>query len=166
MRGRREQVRAAIHRRGPEYVPLYFVNRDQELSDIVMIDAVGHFLGEARDRSEWGFAWERLDRTMGQPREPVIREWAKLDSLRVPDPEDPARFAQVAPTRERYGERYYCASLVLSGFTLMSFLRGFSALLEDLHAERGGAAGRAGFRIRGSRHRAPAPVRLRRGFLL
>jgi len=137
VRGRREQVRAAIHRRGPEYVPLYFVNRDQELSDIVMIDAVGHFLGEARDRSEWGFAWERLDRTMGQPREPVIREWAKLDSLRVPDPEDPARFAQVAPTRERYGERYYCASLVLSGFTLMSFLRGFSALLEDLHAERG-----------------------------
>jgi hypothetical protein len=32
VRSRREQVRAAIRRRGPEYVPLYFVNRDQELS--------------------------------------------------------------------------------------------------------------------------------------
>jgi hypothetical protein len=118
-------------------VPLYFVNRDQELSDIVMVDVVRHFLGEGKDRSEWGFAWERRDRTMGQPREPVIREWAQLDGFRAPDPQDPARFDQVAPTRERYGERYYCASLVLSGFTLMSFLRGFSPLLADLYAERG-----------------------------
>jgi len=137
VRSRKEQVRAAIQRRGPEYVPLYFVNRDQELSDIVMIDVVRHFQGRGKDHSEWGFSWERLDRTMGQPRQPVIREWTQLDSLRVPDPRDPARSAQVAPTRQRYGERYYCASLVLSGFTLMSFLRGFSPLLEDLCAERG-----------------------------
>jgi len=113
------------------------VNRDQELSDIVMVDVVRHFLGGKKDRSEWGFRWERRDRTMGQPREPVIREWADLDGFRAPDPQDPARFDQVAPTRERYGERYYCASLVLSGFTLMSFLRGFSPLLADLYAERG-----------------------------
>ena len=128
---------AAIRRRGPEYVPLYFVNRDRELSDILMIDVVRHFQGEGKDRSEWGFSWERRDQTMGQPRHAPLREWADLAGLRVPDPGDSDRFAEVAPMRERYGERYYCASLVLSGFTLMCFLRGFSPLLEDLCAERG-----------------------------
>jgi uroporphyrinogen-III decarboxylase len=136
MRTRRDQVRAAIRMRGPDYVPLYFVNRDQEQSDLVMIDVVRHFMGERRDLSEWGFRWDRTDRTMGQPREPLLREWGDLDSLRVPDPADPARFADIAPTRERYGERYYVASLVLSGFTLMSFLRGFAPLLTDLYVDR------------------------------
>jgi uroporphyrinogen decarboxylase len=137
MKSRRDQVRAAIRMRSPDYVPLYFVNRDKDLSDIAMIDVVRHFMGEKRDLSEWGFCWERRDQTMGQPREPLIREWADLDAFRPPDPDDPARFAEVAPTRERCGDRYYCASFVLSGFTLMSFLRGFSPLLADLHAERG-----------------------------
>ncbi len=137
MKSRRDQVRAAIRMRSPDYVPLYFVNRDKDLSDIVMIDVVRHFMGEKRDLSEWGFRWERRDQTMGQPREPLIREWADLDAFRPPDPDDPARFLEVAPTRERCGDRYYCASLVLSGFTLMSFLRGFSPLLADLHGERG-----------------------------
>jgi uroporphyrinogen-III decarboxylase len=136
MKSRREQVRAAIRMRGPEYAPLYFVNRDKEMSDIVMVDVVRHFMGGMRDLSEWGFRWERRDQTMGQPREPLIREWADLAAFRPPDPDDPARFEEVVPTRERYGDRYYCASLVLSGFTLMSFLRGFSPLLADLHAER------------------------------
>jgi uroporphyrinogen decarboxylase len=136
VRSRKEQVRAAIRRQAPEYVPLYFVNRDQELSDIVMVDVVRHFQGENRDRSEWGFCWERRDRTMGQPRRPPLREWDDLADLQAPDLEDPGRFAEMAPTRARYGDRYYCASLVLSGFTLMSFLRGFCQLLEDLYAER------------------------------
>jgi uroporphyrinogen decarboxylase len=117
-------------------VPLYFVNRDQELSDIVMVDVVRHFQGGNRDRSEWGFCWERRDRTMGQPRRPPLREWDDLAVLQAPDLEDPVRFADMAPTRARSGDRYYCASLVLSGFTLMSFLRGFCPLLEDLYAER------------------------------
>lgn len=136
MESRREQVRAAIRMRGPEYVPLYFVNRDKEMSDIVTVDVVRHFMGGKKDLSEWGFRWERRDQTMGQPREPLIREWAELDAFRPPDPDDPARFEEVVPTRKRYGDRYYCASLVLSGFTLMSFLRGFSPLLADLAAER------------------------------
>jgi hypothetical protein len=38
----------------------------------------------------------------------------------------------VAETQVAFGERYYLASLVLTGFTIMSFLRGFSELLVDL----------------------------------
>jgi uroporphyrinogen-III decarboxylase len=54
----------------------------------------------------------------------------------VPDPYDEHRFDGLDTARAEYGDdRYYCASLVLTGFTVMSFLRGFSASLEDLCIE-------------------------------
>ncbi|MBN1837137.1 MAG: hypothetical protein JW820_14875 [Spirochaetales bacterium] len=135
-KGRCGQVRRAIHRRGPDYVPLLFFNQDKEQSDIVVVDVVRHFMGAAEDRSEWGFSWEKLDRTMGQPREPLLPEWSRLPSLEMPDPDDPERFAHVPGIMREYGERYYLASLVLTGFTVMSFLRGFANLLVDLVEER------------------------------
>ena len=134
--GRCEQVRRAIHRQGPDYVPLLFFNQDKEQSDIVVVDVVRHFMGTAEDRSEWGFVWKKLDRTMGQPLKPLMPDWGRLKSLEVPDPSDPRRFAHVPGVMDEYGERYYLASLVLTGFTVMSFLRGFSDLLVDLAEER------------------------------
>jgi hypothetical protein len=134
--GRCEQVRRAIHRQGPDYVPLLFFNQDKEQSDIVVVDVVRHFMGAAEDQSEWGFAWEKLDRTMGQPLKPLLPDWGRLKSLEVPDPGDPGRFARVTGVMDEYGERYYLASLVLTGFTVMSFLRGFAELLVDLAEER------------------------------
>jgi hypothetical protein len=134
--GRCEQVKRAIHRRSPEYVPILFFNQDQEQSDLIVVDVVRHFMGLSEDRSEWGFAWEKLDRTMGQPRQPILPDWNGLSTLEVPDPGDPGRFAHVPGVMRRYGERYYLASLVLTGFTVMSFLRGFAALLVDLAEER------------------------------
>lgn len=93
-------------------------------------------MGEKKDRSEWGFEWERRDETMGQPKEVLIRQWDALETLIAPDPYDETRFAHVNELRERYGaDRYYCASLVLTGFTVMSFLRGFASTLEDLCIE-------------------------------
>ncbi len=136
MKSRRDQVRAAIRMQGPDYVPLYFVNRDKDLSDLIMVDVVRHFMGADRNLSEWGFRWERRDQTMGQPREPLIREWADLDRLAIPDPGRPRALRRGRVDPERFGERYYCASLVLSGFTLMSFLRGFAPLLVDLQTDR------------------------------
>jgi uroporphyrinogen decarboxylase len=133
---RLEQVRRAIRRQGPEYVPLLFFNQDKEQSDIIVVDVVRHFMGPAEDHSEWGFSWEKLDRTMGQPREALLPDWRGLASLQTPDPEKPGRFAHVREVMREYGERYYLASLVLTGFTIMSFLRGFDALLVDLAEER------------------------------
>ena len=126
MENRVELVRAAVARRNPARLPILFFNQDREESDLILIDVVRHFQGPSRDRSEWGFAWEHLDRTMGQPRAPVLRDWDELDRLAVPDARDASRFAAVAETQSSFGERYYLASLVLTGFTIMSFLRGFS----------------------------------------
>ena len=128
-----ERVRRAIRGTGPDRAPILFFNGDRTDSDIILIDVVRHFMGANKDRSEWGFSWQKRDETMGQAGEPPIESWDDLASLEVPPAFDPARFDDVAPTRERYGpDRYYLASLVLTGFTIMTFLRGFENLLVDL----------------------------------
>lgn len=128
------QVRKAIRREDPDYVPILFFNKDKDQSDIIMIDVVRHFMGEKGDLSEWGFRWERYDDTMGQPREGLIKEWSDLSGFVVPDAYDKSRFEQVDTVRKQYGsDRYYLASLVLTGFTIMSFLRGFENIMNDFY---------------------------------
>ncbi|MEW5818303.1 MAG: uroporphyrinogen decarboxylase family protein, partial [Spirochaetota bacterium] len=134
---RKEQVKRAIFRQSPAYVPMLFFNKDKEQSDIIMIEVVRHFMGSNKDTSEWGFVWEKYDETMGQPAEVLIKHWDALDQLAIPDPRDAGRYKEVESTMELYGrDRYYLASLVLTGFTVMTFLRGFSNTLEDLYFER------------------------------
>jgi len=129
---RRDEVLKAIHRAGPAYVPIYFFNKDQDQSDIIAIDVQHHFLGPNRDRSEWGFTWERLDETMGQPHSYLLQKWEDLATLQVPDPTTSWRFAGVPEFTRQYSDRYRLASLGLSGFTTMFCLRGFGHLMEDL----------------------------------
>jgi uroporphyrinogen decarboxylase len=131
---RRDQVIRAITFQGPEYVPIYFFNRDQEASDLVAADVQFHFQGPAQDQSEWGFSWERLDETMGQPKDLLVKDWADLGRLRVPDPRTPERFAALPAFREKYADRYRLAALGLSGFTTMWCLRGFDQLMLDIAA--------------------------------
>jgi hypothetical protein len=134
---RREQVIKAVKMQSPDYVPLLFINKDRDQSDIIMIDVVEHFGGEKENLSEWGFKWIRRDETMGQPVDAVIEKWDDFDKLSVPDPFDKRRFSRAWPVRDMYGDRYYIASLVLTGFTLMTFIRGFENTLEDLYLGRG-----------------------------
>jgi len=130
---RRGQVRKAVKMQGPDYVPIFFVNKDKEESDVIMIDVVRHFMCPNKDISEWGFKWERIDETMGQPKETLINTWDDFKHLIIPDAYNEQRFAEVGGIMKQYGNRYYIASLALSGFTLMSFLRGFENTLEDLY---------------------------------
>ena len=80
----RDQVVRAIRRDHPDYVPLIIWNQDFDQSDIVYGEIQKHFLGENRDYSEWGFYWSRKDETMGQPREPLIKDWNEIDKLKPP----------------------------------------------------------------------------------
>jgi len=129
---RKDEVLKAIHQTGPAYVPIYFINQDYDQSDLVGIDVQHHFQGPNRDRSEWGFTWERLDETMGQPRSYLLENWEDLERLRVPDPHAEWRFAGVQEFAETYADRYRLASLGLSGFTTMWCLRGFEQLMADI----------------------------------
>lgn len=132
-----EQVKKAIYRQSPDYVPVLFFNSDKEQSDIIMVDVVRHFMGPNEDVSEWGFKWERHDETMGQPKEELLKSWNEFERLAIPNAYDTQRFAKVKCARELYGnDKYYLASLVLTGFTVMTFLRGFTNTMEDLYLDR------------------------------
>ena len=133
---RKEQVLKAIAMQDPKYVPVLYFNGDRNNSDAILIDIVRHFDGNGNDVSEWGFVWERHDETMGQPKEPLLKSWDDFGKLHIPDAFDKSRFCDVDSIRGQYGDdRFYIASLALSGFTIMTFLRGFEDTLSDLYEE-------------------------------
>lgn len=119
----------------PDRIPIIIWNRDFEKADIVPIEVIHHFMGENKDVSEFGFHWEREDGTMGQPRQALIGDWDELDGLTFPDPKADYRFSHAREIMDRYGEKYYAANLSLTGFTVMTFLRGFEDTLIDLTVE-------------------------------
>jgi hypothetical protein len=132
---RQETVKKAVTHNHPERVPLLYAY-SLEKSDIINIPVVNHFLEGGF--SEWGFEWEHLENAllMGQPKRPVITDYARLGSFVPPDPADPARFTKMA-LMEKYGpDRYYKASFILSGFAIITMLRGFSQVMEDLYLDR------------------------------
>lgn len=129
---RRDEVFKAIQFDSPSRVPVYLFNCDQDRSDIVAIDVQRHFMGKNPYRSEWGFTWNRIDETMGQPNRRLIDCPDSLNSLVLPDPDDPQRFQDVPAFTQLYPDRFRLASLSLSGFTTMSFLRGFDDLMVDM----------------------------------
>jgi uroporphyrinogen decarboxylase len=134
----KELVKKAVAFRGPEWIPLSNPY-DLSVSDIVNVEVEHHYQGPEKMRSEWGFEWSHLenDLTMGQPREPVIKAWDDLKQLRMPDPNHPRRFDAMRQMRAEFGDgKYYKANFVLTGFTIICFLRGFSETLEDLYFER------------------------------
>ena len=129
---KRDQVMKAIEFDEPDYVPVYLFNRDFQDSDIVSFDIQHHFQGPGRDISEWGFRWRRLDETMGQPTDLLVKSWDEFDDWASPDPFRMDRFAGLDAFLAEYPEHFRLASLALSGFTTMSFLRGFDNLMVDL----------------------------------
>ena len=133
----REEVIKAITFSGPAKIPIYFCNRDQDQSDIVTIEVQNHFMGPAENISEWGFTWERLDETMGQPKDYVLADWDNLPKMDIPDPADPQRFVDIPEFNRKYTDRFRMASFGLSGFTTMWCLRGFNKLMLDLALDQG-----------------------------
>jgi hypothetical protein len=132
----KDRVRKAIRMGLPDRTPILLYNRDFDQSDLIVTDIVRNFSGANRDCSEWGFCWRKRDGTMGQPMEPLIGNWSDLDALSFPDAFDVHRFDNVSALMKQYSEQYHVASFGLSGFTIMTILRGFSPMLEDLMLDR------------------------------
>lgn len=132
-----ERVRRAFRFEKPDRIPMVYFNKDKEQGDIVMIDVQDHYGGADGLVSEWGFRWERLDKTMGQPVDSLIHDWEK-DFSRMTEPEfnREKRAKWVNEQIHRTGKnQYLLGSLQLSGFTIMSFLRGFVPMMEDFYLE-------------------------------
>lgn len=131
----KHRVKKAIYMQNPDRVPILYFNKDKDESDIVIIDVVKHFSGELNDTSEWGFVWESHDGTMGQPKVEMIKSCEDFSMIKAPDAYNKSRFNEIEKAKQQYPGKYYLASLVLSGFTVMTFLRGFSGTMEDIYEE-------------------------------
>jgi uroporphyrinogen decarboxylase len=137
----KEQVKKAIRMEGPEYVPLFIFDGERNDSDIIQIDCERFYMGEDKKMTEWGFKWDNLDPSipMGAPSNPPIDSWDDFEKFKLnkPNPFDKERFSKVSKIMAQYGpDRYYMGSLYLTGFTIMSYVRGFCDLMEDLYINR------------------------------
>jgi len=131
----KENVIRAVGMKRPDSLPFLYINKDKCDSDAIIIDVEKHFIDDRVKRSEWGFEWKKIDETMGQPRGTVIKTWEDLNRFTAPDPNDLSRFSSAIEDMQKYPGKFYIASLGLSGFTIMTFLRGFSNVLEDILLE-------------------------------
>lgn len=135
---RKEVVKKAIHFQTPGRVPKFFFNGDLSKSDIVQVVLEDWYLGENKDETEWGFAWNRdLNdaASMGVPRTNPLADWSQFETFKKelgPKPLDTFRFREMENI-SKDDDRYLMGSLYLTGFTVMTFLRGFEQLMIDFY---------------------------------
>jgi uroporphyrinogen-III decarboxylase len=128
---KKELVVNAIEFKYPDRVPVWHINRDQELGDILLFE-----LNLTRDdgvTDEWGYAWENLsDGTMGQPKDPVISSLSQLKDYKYPRLNPERRSEGIEQIKQKADGHYLLGSLHISGFTKYTFIRGFSNAMEDI----------------------------------
>lgn len=136
---RKEIVKRAIHFKNPGRIPKFFFNGDLSRSDIVQVVLEDWYLGEKKDETEWGFSWNRDledDSSMGVPRTNPLADWSALETYKAalaPNPQAASRFRRLGDID--VGDRYLLGSLYLTGFTVMTFLRGFEQMMADFYEE-------------------------------
>jgi uroporphyrinogen-III decarboxylase len=134
----KEIVKRAVEFRNPPRVPLLYFNEYTERSDIKRIpyNQAEDFVHRGTAISEWGFEWVRLDKTMGQPRFSPITDWEKWKNYIPPNPHAKGRFTHVAEFAKKNRDAYLMGCLGISGFNMVTFIRGFEQVMEDLYLER------------------------------
>lgn len=135
---RKENTRRAIHFQNPEYIPLmYYGTARAEKSDMLMLAVEEMMGGEKGTRCEWGFDWAemRVDFKLGIVKEPVIKEWEDLENYKPLNVARENRFTETDKVMAQFPDRYYVADFGLSGFAIMSALRGFEEIMIDFYEE-------------------------------
>jgi len=134
----REIVRRAVEFAGPSRVPIHYCNRDFDHSDTLgtgWAPAAGWTPSEP-GMTEWGYVWQSLDRTMGQPHVHPLAGWSAIDSYIPPDPFAPGRLDHLPAWIETNRDKYLVCGIGISGFNCAMFMRGVEQFLMDLHADR------------------------------
>jgi len=137
----KEIFKMAVEMKNPPGVPIIFFNRNKEKSDAVIMqyDAADSFAPDVTGRSEWGFIWHTVDDTMGQPTHSPLIDSIKLPgNYTAPDPNAPGRFNNMKKAISENRDKYFIADLGISGFNLVTFIRGFDNVLTDLYEDPDG----------------------------
>lgn len=138
---RKDIVKKAIHLGYPGRIPKFMFNGDKECSDVIEVVLEKWYQGEHKDITEWGFSWNKGNEdesSMGVPREYLLQDWDNFEFYiknTLPDPYDKSRFDGLLGIDVK--DRYLMGSLYLTGFTVMTFLRGFETLLLDMYEDPG-----------------------------
>lgn len=137
----REIVLRAIERRDPPRLPIHYCNRDFEFSDTVSVGygPATEFVPTEPGQTEWGYVWEALDKTMGQPKTHPLADWGNAKEYVSPDPLAPGRLDALSNTLVGTEDRFVRFGLGITGFNQATFLRGFEAFLSDLYTDPGRA---------------------------
>ena len=136
---RKEVVKRAIHFQSPPYVPLMYYGTDRiAKSDAVMLGVQEMYGGEDGRVTEWGFNWAEtgMEFKLGVVKDPAITDWDQLASYVPLRADRPGRFDAAQEIMRQYPDKYYIADFILSGFTIMSFVRGFENFMMDMLVER------------------------------
>ena len=134
----KQRVRAAIAFQDPDRLPILYLNRDKERSDILSAGygPAASFKPEDPNESEWGFLWCRHDETMGQPKQPPLAaSWDLFPSWKPPDPHAPGRVDGLKKIVDENPDRYIMGSLGITGFNQVTFIRGFENVMADFYLE-------------------------------
>lgn len=131
----REVVYRTIERRGTPRVPINYANRDLDISDTMTFSwqPAADFVPDGQGTTEWGYIWEVLDKTMGQPKKHPLADWAHAEAYAPPDPAAPGRFDGLEEALPQWCDKFIKFSVGISGFNQATFLRGFQTLLTDLY---------------------------------
>ena len=137
----REIVYRAIDFGGPARLPIHYCNRDFEWSDTLDVGfgAASGFQAAEPGATEWGYVWEVLDKTMGQPRRHPLADWNAAAGYVRPDPRAAGRFDHLSSQIAACGDKFIKFGVGITGFNQATFLRGFENFLSDLYTDRGRA---------------------------
>jgi len=87
---------------------------------------------------EWGNSWHRfVDMSKGgEVKEPVLKDWKQLDSLKLPDYSDPGRYAKAREVFAAHPQHYRLGSLPGFPFAIMRYMRKVEVFLSDVLLHR------------------------------
>jgi uroporphyrinogen decarboxylase len=131
----KELVIRAITFQSPPRPPLFF-RTDPLRSDIVQAaySAPTNFVDAGKTRDEWGCTWGNVIGTgTGYILKHPLEDWTALETYVFPDPRKASRFVEIEKAVKEYPDKFVVAALGLSGFSLMTGLRGFENTLADLY---------------------------------
>lgn len=134
----KELVLRAMERSRPPRVPIHYSNRDFDSSDTFCLGyhPAATFVASGPGMTEWGYVWEKLDATMGQPRTHPLADWDRLATYTPPDAYAPGRLEHVAAEAAKHAGKFIAFDMGITGFNIATFLRGFETYLMDLTIER------------------------------
>ena len=128
----REVVCRAIRFEGADRIPFALAEPyASDFSDVGMNPSP-----DARPKrgvDEWGCVWENIGiSNLGEVKEPVLKDWADLDSLNIPDIRDETRWDGLSGARGCAGDRFLMA-YGISLYERVHFLRGLEDTWVDIH---------------------------------